>query len=122
MVIFPLLENSLRGIFVCANDIPSARMTAESDVLCLSLDIILAQDIVREQYILKKQSLVKDASGTDASVDLSALTWGTVASTEGINARNLVFDELGNSTCNALFDVRSNFEFLPRGVSNLCLT
>lgn len=100
MVLFPLIENSLRGLFVCANSIPSARMTAESDTLCLSLDIIMAENIIREQYIIKKQAMIREDS---AALEETPLTWGAVAAE--FDSRNEVFRDLGSPACNAIFDV-----------------
>lgn len=76
MVIFPLIESSLRRLYVEANNIQSFRLTAEPDTLCLSLDIILDEWLDREYYIqdrrVKRRQKVQAMANQEAQAAKSA--------------------------------------------------
>ncbi|XP_049849165.1 endoplasmic reticulum membrane-associated RNA degradation protein-like [Schistocerca gregaria] len=56
IVFFPILEASLRYLYVALNDLPEFRLASESDTLCLSLDIILEKWLDREKFIQARRA------------------------------------------------------------------
>jgi hypothetical protein len=104
--LMPVVEAGLRRVFVAVNDCSAARLTAESDVLCLTLDILLAHSLQREIYLLKKQEIRRASLSPSTMTETEAEKADEASYQTGKDTKNALFDFITPQMANALFDVR----------------
>jgi hypothetical protein len=117
VIFFPLLEASLRRIYVEANNIQSFRLTAEPDTLCLSLDLVLEDWLDREVMIQDRRHTRRERFSTHNDQKQSSSNSNEEPDDESDDSEgdeemaesdgkiaNKIFDALGDN-CGALFDL-----------------